>query len=109
MDSKDVIKEVPSDFFDEAVEAMYETDPEDWVGYDDKCEDIEFISEDYDPSQIKCDVTYSLPESKRLDEVYDNAIQLKNERREKCWKISYLNVRSMIFSDKGLQGRCGNR
>jgi len=48
MDFKDVIKEAPSDFFDEAVESMYETDPEDWVGYDDKSEDIEFISEDHE-------------------------------------------------------------
>jgi len=48
MNSEDEIKEAPSDFFDEAVEAMYETDPEDWVGYDDKCEDIEFISENYE-------------------------------------------------------------
>ena len=46
MDFKDVIKEAPSDFFDKAIEALYETDPEDfWVAYDDKSEDIEFISE----------------------------------------------------------------
>lgn len=48
MDFKDEIKEAPSDFFDETVESMYETEPEDWVGYDDKCEDIEFISESYE-------------------------------------------------------------
>ena len=31
-----------------------------------------FITEDFDPKQIKCDEMYSLPESKRLDEVFDN-------------------------------------
>jgi hypothetical protein len=35
------------------------------LGRPERLEDL-FISEDYDPSQIKCDVTYSLPESKRL-------------------------------------------
>ena len=61
------------------------------LGRPERLEDL-FISENYDPSQIKCDVTYSLPESKRLDKVYDDAIQLKKEERDKCWKISYLNV-----------------
>ena len=67
-------------------------------GRPERLEDL-FISEDYDPSQIKCDVTYSLPESKRLDKVYDKAIQLKKEKRDKRWKISYLNVRSMKSAD----------
>ena len=48
MNFENEIKEIPGEIFDEAVEAIYETDPEDWVGYDDKCENIEFISEDYE-------------------------------------------------------------
>lgn len=48
MNFDDIIEDIPNDVFDETVEAMYETEPEDWVGYDDKCEDIEFISESYE-------------------------------------------------------------
>ena len=58
-----------------------------------------FITEDFDPKQIKCDQVYSLPESKRLDEVFDNIEKLKKEKRDKNWKICYLNVRSMKSSD----------
>ena len=44
--AEDILSDAPSDFFDKAIESLYETDPEDyWVAYDDKSEDNEFISE----------------------------------------------------------------
>ena len=46
-----------------------------------------FITEDFDPKQIECDQVYSLPESKRLDKVFDNIEKLKKEKRDKNWKI----------------------
>ena len=58
-----------------------------------------FITEDFDPAQIKCDLRYSLPESKRLDEVFDDAERIKREKRDATWKITYLNVRSMKSAD----------
>ena len=58
-----------------------------------------FITEDFDPAQIKCDERYSLPESKRLDEVFDDAERIKREKRDATWKITYLNVRSMKSAD----------
>ena len=61
------------------------------LGRPERLEDL-FISEDYDPSQIKCDVTYSLPESKRLDKVYDEAIQLKKEKSAGKYLISMFDL-----------------
>ena len=38
-----------------------------------------FITEDFDPAEIKCDERYSLPESKRLDKVFDDSQKVKRE------------------------------
>jgi hypothetical protein len=68
------------------------------LGRPERLEDL-YITEDFDPSEIKCDEKYSLPESKRLDTVYDDIENSKKERRDKCWKVSYLNVRSLKSAD----------
>ena len=68
------------------------------LGRPERKEDL-FITKDFDPSQIKCDEKYSLPESKRLNQVFDDNERAKQEHRNRNFKISYLNVRSMKASD----------
>ena len=57
-----------------------------------------YISGEIDVSKIVCD-PYALEESKRLDEIFDKSEKEKEEKREKCIKISYLNVQSMKSYD----------
>ena len=68
------------------------------LGRPERKEDL-FITEDFDPAEIKCDERYSLPESKRLDQVFDDSQKAKREQIEKNFKISFLNVRSMKATD----------
>ena len=68
------------------------------LGRPERKEDL-FITEDFDPAEIKCDERYSFPESKRLHKVFDDAQKVKREQREKNFKISFLNVRSMKATD----------
>ena len=67
------------------------------LGRSQRLEDI-YISGELDVSQIKCDPR-ALEESKRLEEVFNQSEKEKEERRAQCWKISYLNVRSIKSAD----------
>ena len=68
------------------------------LGRPERKEDL-YITNDFDPTQIKCDEKYSLPEAKRLDKVFDKNEEAKQEHRDNHFKVSYLNVRSMKASD----------
>ena len=68
------------------------------LGRPERKEDL-YITKDFDPSEVKCDEKYSLPESKRLSQVFDDSENAKKEHRDKNFKISYLNVRSMKAAD----------
>ena len=57
-------------------------------------EDIH-IAGGFDKEGIKCNPD-SLSESKRLTNVFNDAEKLKLDKRKNHWKISYLNVRSLI-------------
>ena len=57
-----------------------------------------YISGELDASKIACN-PYALEESKRLEEIFNNSEKEKEEKREKCIKISYLNVQSMKSFD----------
>ena len=67
------------------------------LGRTERLEDI-FISGELDVSQIKADPK-ALEESKRLEEIFNQSEKEQEEKRAKCWKISYLNVRSMKSTD----------
>ena len=67
------------------------------LGRSERLEDI-YISGDLDVSKIKCDPK-ALEESKRLEEIFNQAESEKEEKRANCIKISYLNVRSMKSAD----------
>ena len=67
------------------------------LGRTQRLEDI-FISGELDVSQIKADPK-ALEESKRLEEIFNQSEKEQEEKRSKCWKISYLNVRSMKSTD----------
>ena len=60
-------------------------------------EDI-YISGKIDVSKIVCDPE-ALEESKRLEEIFNQSEKEKKEKREKCIKISFLNVQSMKSFD----------
>ena len=62
-----------------------------------RVEDI-YISGELDMSKIKCNPE-SLEESKRLEEIFNQSEKEKDEKRARCIKISYLNVRSMRSAD----------
>lgn len=64
------------------------------LGRPERKEDL-YITEDFDPKEIKCDEKYSLPESKRLSKVFEDNEKAKKDERDQNFKISYLNVRSM--------------
>ena len=68
------------------------------LGRPERKEDL-FITKNFDPAMIKCDEKYSLPEAKRLDKVFDENVKAKKDHRNKHFKISYLNVRSLKASD----------
>ena len=68
------------------------------LGRPERKEDL-YITKNFNPAQIKCDEKYSLPEAKRLDKVFDEAVKAKQEHRKNHFKISYLNVRSLKASD----------
>ena len=53
-----------------------------------------YISGELDVSKIVCDPD-ALAESNRLEEIFNKSEKEKEEKREKCIKISYLNVQSM--------------
>ena len=63
------------------------------LGRSERLEDL-FIAGKLDVAQIKCDPN-ALKESKRLATIFDLAEKKRTEKRLNCWKISYLNVRSM--------------
>ena len=63
------------------------------LGRSQRLDDI-YISGELDVSQIKCDPK-ALEESKRLEELFNQSEKEEEEKRAKCWKISYLNIRSM--------------
>ena len=63
------------------------------LGRSERLEDL-FIAGELDVAQIKCDPN-ALKESKRLATIFDLAEKERTEQRLDCWKISYLNVRSM--------------
>ena len=54
-----------------------------------------YIAEELDLSQIRCDQE-ALEESKRLLKIFDEKAMAMFEQRSKVWKISYLNVRSLV-------------
>ena len=62
-----------------------------------RCELLDdlYITGEFSAEQIKCDLIYALPEAQRLLEIFENSQREQREQREQCWKISYLNVRSM--------------
>lgn len=68
------------------------------LGRPERKEDLH-ITEDFDPAEIKCDEKYSLPESKRLSQLFDDDEKAKLEERDKVFKISYLNARSIKATD----------
>ena len=63
------------------------------LGRSERLEDL-FIAGELDVAQIKCDPN-ALKESKRLATIFDLAEKERTKERLNCWKISYLNVRSM--------------
>ena len=67
------------------------------LGRSERLEDI-YISGKLDVNLIQCDPK-ALEESKRLEEVFNQSEKEKEEKREKCVKISYLNVRSIKSAD----------
>ena len=67
------------------------------LGRSERLEDI-YISGELDVSKIKCDPD-ALEESKRLEEIFNKSEKETQEKRVKCIKISYLNVRSMKSAD----------
>ena len=56
-------------------------------------EDIH-IADGFDKDLIKCNED-ALNESRRLEKIFDDAENVKKDKRENHWKISYLNVRSL--------------
>merc|ERR1712001_479820 len=67
------------------------------LGRSERLEDI-YISGKLDVSKIKCDPE-ALEESKRLEEIFNQSEKEKEEKRTRCIKISYVNVRSMKSDD----------
>ena len=53
-----------------------------------------FIYGQLDVKEIRCNPD-ALKESKRLSSVFDDGVKKENEKRSRCWKISFLNVRSV--------------
>ena len=62
-----------------------------------RCELLEdlYIAGEFDVKQIICDIEFALPEAMRLLEEFEKSQKELRDQREKHWKISYLNVRSM--------------
>ena len=67
------------------------------LGRSERLEDI-YISGELDVSKIKCNPE-ALEESKRLEEIFNQSEKETEDKRAKCIKISYLNVRSMKSAD----------
>ena len=66
------------------------------LGRAERLEDL-FITGGFDPDQIRCNPE-SLAETKRLELLFEEKEQEEREARARCWKISYLNVRSIQSS-----------
>ena len=66
------------------------------LGRAQRLEDL-YITGGFDPDQIKCNPE-SLAETERLELLFEEKEQEEKEARSRCWKISYLNVRSIKSS-----------
>ena len=71
------------------------------LGRSSRRQDI-YICGELDLSQIRCDPD-ALEESQRLEKVFDEKEAEMMERRSKMWKISYLNVRSLVAHQEDVQ------
>ena len=67
------------------------------LGRSESIRDI-FITGEFSITQIKCDLD-ALAESNRLEELFNDTVKEERKKSCKCWKISFLNVRSMKSSD----------
>merc|ERR1712051_1053744 len=61
-----------------------------------------YICGKLDLTQIRCDKD-ALEESQRLEKIFDENEAEMYERRSKMWKISYLNVRSLVAHQEDVQ------
>ena len=71
------------------------------LGRSSRRQDI-YICGELDLTQIRCDPG-ALEESQRLEKIFDENEAKMNERRSKMWKISYLNVRSLVAHQEDVQ------
>ena len=63
------------------------------LGRTEQLKDI-FIRGQVDPEGIHASAV-ALEETDRLQRIFDERIETLNEQKKNCWKISYLNVRSL--------------
>ena len=72
------------------------------LGRSERLQDI-FIkcNEEFDMSAIRCNQE-ALSESKRLEDIFEKNKQEKNKKGKSFWKISYLNIRSLIAHHEDL-------
>ena len=69
------------------------------LGRSQRLEDIYIIPEpEIYVDAIRCDPE-ALAETKRLEQIFNDKINKENETNDKCWKVSYLNVRSIKSLD----------
>ena len=69
------------------------------LGRCERLEDIYIIPEpELNVDAIRCDPE-ALAETERLEKIFDDTRSMETQRREKCWQISFLNVRSIKALD----------
>ena len=69
------------------------------LGRSQRLEDIYIIPEpEIYVDAIRCDPE-ALAETKRLEQIFNEMKNKENETNDKCWKVSYLNVRSIKSLD----------
>lgn len=71
------------------------------LGRTEQLKDI-YIRGKVDPAGIHASPE-ALEESKRLQTIFDQRVQIMNEKRERYWKISYLNVASLRSKTNDVQ------